>query len=245
MPELKKSIGWKYIQDTKFDRQKLHKIRRLNIKPVALYKIYKDVQFIKFSNIIEIKNNLSTTIKNRKSHRDYKKESVTFEELGTILWHSYGIRENVTDFPFRNVPSAGALYPIEIYVYANNIKELKKGVYHFNIMDNGLECLTFGEFGDYLVNACLGQRFVTQAAAVIFFTAFFRRNMSKYGDRGVRYIFLDAGHIAQNMILCCEALGIGACSVGAFFDDEINRLLGIDGEEESIIYLLSIGKKKM
>lgn len=244
MPELKKSLGWRYIQETKFHRNRLHEIRRLNINPVPIYKVYKDDEFIKFSKPLDLETHLSSTIKKRKSHREYKNEPMSLDELGTILWHSYGIRENTRDFPYRNVPSAGALYPLEIYIYANMIDQLEKGIYHYNIMDNGLECLTTGEFGDYLAGACLGQRFVKQGAAVIFLTAFFRRNMAKYGHRGMRYILLDAGHIAQNAILCSEALGFGTCCVGAFFDDEINAMLGIDGVEESIVYLISIGKKK-
>lgn len=243
MPELEKSLGWRYIQDTKFDREKLSSYKRLIIKPIPLFKVYKDVEIVKFPKLIDIKESLSKTIKTRRSYREYGDEPISMQELATILYHSYGIREDSTDFPYRNVPSAGALYPLEIYVYANKVEGLKQGIYHYNIVDNGLELLTLGDFNDYLVKSCLGQRFVTQGGCVIFFTTLFRRNMCKYGHRGLRYILLDAGHIAQNLILCSEALGIGTCPIGAFFDNEINSLLGVDGMEETTLYLIVMGKK--
>ena len=91
--------------------------------------------------------------------------------------------------------------------------------------------------------ACLDQKFTAQAPVVFLWTGVFRRAMSKYGDRGMRYILLDAGHICQNLLLAAEAVGCGGCPIGAFYDNELNNLLQIGGEEESILYAASVGGK--
>jgi len=182
-------------------------------------------------------------ITQRKSHREFMDKEISIEDVSTILWMGYGLRERVGNFFFRNVPSAGALYPLEIYVGTFKVEGLSQGIYHFNPVKHTLECILEGNFKQTLVNGCLGQHFVSTGAIIIFISSVFRRNMAKYGHRGLRYILLDAGHLAQNMILGAEALGLGSCPVGAFFDDELNQLIGLDGYEESVLYLLVIGKK--
>jgi SagB-type dehydrogenase family enzyme len=130
---------------------------------------------------------------------------------------------------------------VETYVQVNRVLGLDAGLYHLNIRDWCLECLHSGEFGPQLARACLDQRFMAQAAFNVCWSAVLRRNMAKYGHRGLRYIFMDVGHICQNLLLAAEAFGLPACPVGAYFDAEANELFALDGDEESLIYFASVG----
>jgi len=121
------------------------------------------------------------------------------------------------------------------------VSDVKQGVYHFNILDFALEEVSSGDFGEYLSRAALDQAVVGRGAVLFIWTAIVLRAMWKYRNRCLRYIFIDAGHIAQNLQLAATALGLGCCPIGAFFDDEINQLLQVDGEEETTIYLAAVG----
>jgi SagB-type dehydrogenase family enzyme len=111
------------------------------------------------------------------------------------------------------------------------------------VRDWCLETLQTGEFGTHLAKACLDQRFMAQAAFNVCWSAVLRRNMAKYGHRGMRYIFMEAGHVCQNLLLAAEGLELSACPVGAYFDQEVNDLFALDGEEESLIYFASVGSR--
>jgi len=243
MPGLKNSLGWQYIQKTKFSRHNIYSLKRPMIAPCSVFKRYQNSEMVSLPGPISLDVELCSLINNRKSHREFNKQAINLEELSTILWAGYGIREKKMGFYFRNVPSAGALYPIEIYLVSFNIDSIERGIYHYLPKDHVLELIRKGDFSKELTQASLGQGFVSKGSVTIIMSAFFRRNMAKYGHRGLRYILLDAGHIAQNMILVGEAMSIGSCPVGAFFDDEVNQLLGLDGEEESVVYMLVFGKK--
>ncbi len=243
MPGLKKSLGWQYIQQSKFSRSSIYSISRLKIAPEAIFKIYTDSKLYSLPEPVNKNIDFLTLISSRKSHRDFLNKEITLNELSTILWCGYGIREKKGNFFFRNVPSAGALYPLEIYLMTFNVSGLPKGIFHYFPKNHSLELLKEGDFSKELIQASLAQNFVSKGAVTILITSIFRRNMAKYGHRGLRYILLDAGHLAQNMVLGAETLSIGCCPVGAFFDDEINTLIGVDGIEESTLYLLVFGKK--
>ena len=139
--------------------------------------------------------------------------------------------------------SPSALYPVETYISVHSVEGLAAGLYHFDVEHFALDRLTDQDKAEDVAQACLNQTFMSQAAAVFLWTGVFRRAMSKYGDRGMRYILLDAGHICQNVMIAAEAVDCGGCPVGAFYDSELNQLLQIDGEEESILYAASVGRK--
>ncbi len=241
MPQLRQAIGWKYIELTKLKREEIHTLTKPLISSVPLYKTYKGCIRIPLEE--KDKNSkLIQLLSRRASSRRYTTQPIDFKEISTILWAGYGRRKRDKNFHFRTSPSAGALYPLEIYLFSLNIQGLNQGIYHYNILEEHLELLVKGDFSLPLIEASLGQRFVGEAGCCIVISAFFRRNMSKYGDRGLRYILLDAGHVAQNIILAATEKGLGSCPVGAFFDEEINSLIGIDGTEETAIYLIAIGK---
>ncbi len=176
--------------------------------------------------------------------RAFSSQPLSKLDLGFLLWASTGIQRIEHGYDFRNAPSAGALYPIETYVGVNNVEDVDKGIYHYNIKDHSLEEIKTGNFGDAIAHAALDQTICAIAPVVFIWTAMFNRSKWKYAQRAYRYVYLDAGHIAQNLALAATSITCGSCQVGAFFDDEINSILDLDGEEESVIYLTVAGHPK-
>ena len=183
-------------------------------------------------------------LRRRRSIRSFTSQPLRLGDLAFLLWASTGIQRKERGYEFRTVPSAGALYPIETYVVVNNVAELDKGLYHYRIREHALEELKAADLADEAARSALDQDMAAQAPAVFVWTAIFQRSKWKYAQRAYRYVYLDAGHIAQNLALCATSLGLGTCQIGAFFDDEVNRLVGVDGVEESALYLSVVGHPK-
>lgn len=244
MPELNKSLGALYLQQSKFDRETLMRRSRPRITPAPLYKVYQEAERVELPRPALPEKELSGLLAKRRSCRSFSQEPISLEDLSALLWAGQGLSAQSMGHELRTSPSAGALYPVETYLCVRRVADLKPGLYHFNVLDFALELLEEGEFGPHLARAGLGQGFMAQAAVNFCWSAVLRRNMVKYGHRGLRYVFLDAGHICQNVVLAAEALGLGQCPVGAFFDEEANALFQLDGEEESLIYFLSVGVVK-
>jgi SagB-type dehydrogenase family enzyme len=159
-----------------------------------------------------------------------------------MLWATQGTTLRIREYSFRSAPSAGALYPVETYLVANRVEGLTPGLYHYDVPEAFLQLLKEGDYGRPLAACALDQRMLEEAAAAFVWTALIERSAWKYVERAYRYIYLDAGHIAQNLYLAATGLGLGCCSVGAFFDDEVNELLEVDGEKETIVYMATVGK---
>ncbi len=183
------------------------------------------------------------TIKNRKSIRKFKDLPLTLMELSQILFGISGLTRKFPQFAFRTVPSAGGLYPIETYPVINNVEGVDPGVYHYNINEHTLELINPGDFRQEVAEGCLGQIMAYNSAVAFIWTAVIERSKWKYLQRCYRYIYLDAGHMGQNFYLIAEALNLGACTIGAIYDDELNQLVQIDGKNETTIYVGVIGKK--
>jgi SagB-type dehydrogenase family enzyme len=164
------------------------------------------------------------------------------EELAQILWAAQGITARTGMYLLRTAPSAGALYPFETYVYVNGVEEVVQGIYHFDVAEFALAHLKEGSFNQAITAASLGQPVVRRAAVVLIWTAVMLRCMVKYRERAVRYIGMDLGHVCQNVQLAATALGFGCCPIGAFYDDDMNELVGVDGEEETVLYMATVGK---
>ncbi len=179
-------------------------------------------------------------IANRRSQRDFSGESMSLPELSHLLLYSSGLTNKRQGL--RAAPSAGATYPIEVYTIANNIESLARGIYHYLISSHELELIREGDFGNEMSRAALQERMFKQANVIVALSAVFQRTQQRYRERAQRYICFEAGHIAQNTYLVATSLGLGACAIGAFYDDEFNRLLGLDGKNESVLYLLAVGK---
>jgi SagB-type dehydrogenase family enzyme len=243
MDELKKTLGYKYLQDTKFDSQSLQFQQRPEIFPAEPFKRYPDAEKVTLPTNWERDANLYEALQSRRSNRRYGDTPLNLVELAMLLWSGQGITGRAGSYFFRSAPSAGALYPIETYLAVNKVESVDPGIYHFQVAEFCLEKLVDGYQGEKVAAASLGQNFLAKAGVVFIWSALLRRNFAKYGHRGLRYVLMDAGHICQNTLLGAEALDLGACPVAAFYDDEMNRLVSLDGEEESVIYLASVGSK--
>lgn len=245
MPELKNTSGFHYLQSSRLDRNAMAGRRKHAIAEVPTFKTYPQAPQITLPRTWDLgEERLSTLLQGRRSLRKYNGKPLSLEHLAFLLWASQGITGQAGKYLFRTTPSAGALYPIETYINANSIHNLAPGLYHFNAAQFCLERISDDDKADNLAQACLNQKFMAQAAVIFLWTAVLRRTMSKYGNRGMRYILLDAGHICQNVLTAAEEIGCGGCPIGAFFDNELNDLLQIDGEEEMILYATAVGGKQ-
>lgn len=189
---------------------------------------------------------LREVIEGRRSVRAYSEEPFTVEELSWLLWACQGVKDIVgRPATLRNVPSAGARHPFETYVLVNNVDGLAKGLYRFLASEHKLAAVNLDDdIADRVTEGCYKQRFVKNCAAAFIFTADIYRMYWRYGERGYRYMHLDAGHASQNLYLAAEAIGGGACAIGAFYDEKLNRALGIDGENQFAVYVTTTGKKQ-
>ncbi|MFX0075070.1 MAG: SagB/ThcOx family dehydrogenase [Candidatus Hermodarchaeota archaeon] len=186
--------------------------------------------------------NFWSVIKNRHSTRKFNNNPMSIMELSLFLYGMSGLNRVFPQYAFRTVPSAGGLYPIEIYPVINNVTGLEKGLYHYNIQEHSLNFLKEGDFRRDIAEGCLDQNMAFTSAINFIWTAMIGRSQWKYLQRCYRYIYLDAGHIGQNFYLVAEALGLGACTIGALYDDELNQFLEIDGKTETVIYIGVVGK---
>jgi len=181
------------------------------------------------------------TLRSRRSHRRFADEALAQETLMLLLWAAQGITRPGA-LPFRTAPSAGALYPVETYLGAARVEGLTPGVYHWELPEERLALVQArDDLAETAQSACLGQEMVGQAAVTFVWSALWGRSAQKYGDRALRYAYLDAGHLAENLHLAATGLGLGACMIGAFLDDEMNALVGVDGHQEAVIYAACVG----
>ena len=237
-----KNIGEDFQTETKYFRNKRLGGNLDWANKPEVYKSYPSSKIIQLPNEFRGTTiSFSDVIKKRRSTRTFSDEPLSKVDLSFLLWASTGIQRIEQDYAFRTAPSAGALYPIETYFAANNVKDIDKGVYHYNIENHLLEEIKLGEFGETLSHAALDQEMCVDSAVVFIWTAVFQRSVWKYSQRAYRYVYLDAGHIAQNLALAATSINCGACHIGAFFDDEINSVMDLDGKEESAIYLSVVG----
>src|SRR3990172_3968158 len=185
---------------------------------------------------------LWTVLQNRRSRRSYNAaKTLSLNELSALLWATQGITAKQGEFALRTSPSAGALYPVETYLYARAVQGLKQGIYHFRPYSFDLEFLRDGDFSRPLAEALLGQSMVMKAQVTFIWSSVVERAKCNYRQRSYRYIYLDAGHIGQNLYLAAEALKLGVCAIGAFFDNLVNSIIGVDGIDETVIYISTAG----
>jgi SagB-type dehydrogenase family enzyme len=181
----------------------------------------------------------------RRSTRDFSPaRNLPLGLLSALLWSTQGMTAKEGGWYFRAAPSAGGLYPIETYILARAVEGLDRGIYHFRPHVFDLEFIKAGSFATVLADAALGQEMIREAQATFIWTAIVVRSAWKYRQRAYRYIYMDAGHIAQNLYLAGTAAGLGVCAVGAFFDDRVNGLIEVDGVEEATVYLAAVGWPK-
>ena len=185
---------------------------------------------------------LWTVLAARRSVRSFEPARLTLTELSQLLWAAQGITCQVQGYDLRTAPSAGGLYPVETYLVIHAIEGIGPGVYHYAVQAHELEELRSGDYRLAAAKAAMDQAIAAEANVVFVWTAIFERSKWKYRQRAYRYIYLDAGHIAENVALAAVALGLGSCQVAALYDDEANALLGVNGKEESTLYMTVVGR---
>ena len=183
---------------------------------------------------------LEEAILHRRSIREYRKEPLTLHQLSQLLWAAQGITE--VRWGFRASPSAGATYPLEIYVVVGNngVKGLVSGVYRYQPHSHSLVLVKKGDVREELYSACLNQEWVRDAPVVLVIAADYERTTRVYGERGIRYVHMEVGHVGQNIYLEATALGLGTVAVGAFYDDEVRVIIGAP-ENHHPLYVMPVG----
>lgn len=188
---------------------------------------------------------LGDAILGRRSARSLAPAPLSLAQIAALLHATYGMVRANTFVPYpprtRAVPSAGALYPLEIYLHGAAIAGLGTGLHHYAPTRNALHHLDDRDRSAEIAAATLYPEYVAGAALTVFLTAMFERSTWKYGDRGYRYALLEAGHAAQNLVLAATALGLASFPLGGYFDREIDQLLDLDGVTHSTVYMICIG----
>ena len=194
-----------------------------------------------------VENNFQQLALNRRSHRRYDTEAIlTLAELGYLLQMTQGLRvgSQTQKLPRRYVPSAGSRHPFETYLAVQQVEGLEPGIYHYlpeqhalELWKSGLETLESAHAATYY------QKQVTNSAVTFYWVAEVYRTSWRYGMRAYRYIYIDAGHVCQNLYLAAESIGYGVCAIAAFDDELATTVFELDGKERFMTYMASVGKK--
>ena len=211
---------------------------------------WKTVYFKGYSRLKEIKLpgpdlsskiSLKKTLQERKSSRQFSDSPMSLTKISTLLYFGAGLKDKNKPLQTKRFyPSGGGRYPLEIYLMALNVQGLSKGVYHYYLKSHSLEELFLIKrfsLKEYIIHP-----WFKSASCFIIISAIFKRTTIKYSDRGYRLVLEEAGHMGQNIYLLSSALNLACCGIDGFIDDQLNRLLDIDGINESVIYILALGK---
>lgn len=181
---------------------------------------------------------LERAITGRRSIRTYADKPLTLFELSQLLWSAQGI---TNERGFRTAPSAGATFPLDMFVVVNNVETLDQGVYHYDPHQHMMEFLRADDISEDLFRACLSQSMILEGGAVLVFAAVFERTTSRYGSRGERYVYNEIGHASQNVHLQAVALDLGTVVIGAYNDEQVEEILEL-GSQFRVLYLMPVGK---
>jgi len=236
------SIGERFHAQTSHSRRgsPAEESRRQIVRPPT-FKEYPGVRLIELAPPAHRGVRVEEAIARRRSVRSYSTKSMTRAELSQLLYAAQGVTSERSGIQLRTAPSAGALYPLEIYAVVNHVEGIPKGLYHYNVRRHGLETIREGDLSRQIRAAGLDQQSLGEADVVFVLTAIVDRARIKYRERAYRYVYMEAGHISQNIALQAVSLGLGSVCAGAFYDDEVNTLIGIDGFSEFSVYLHPVG----
>lgn len=183
---------------------------------------------------------VESALAQRRSVREFDNTPLALAGLGQILWAAQGLTDARG---YRTAPSAGALYPLEVYVAAGNVVDLPAGIYRYLPREHRLATVTAGDHRADLAAAAVSQHWVADAPAVLVIAAVYERTTGKYGQRGIRYAHMEVGHAAQNVYLQAVALDLGTTFVGAFSDDQVSQVLSLP-EDEQPLGIMPVGRPR-
>lgn len=193
-----------------------------------------------------VDGSLLDLIEQRSSVRRYATQPLSLAELSYLLWCTQGVKPlKLPDRTLRTVPSAGARHPFETLLLVNRVDGLEPGLYRFIASKHSLIALRLDEptLPGRVQRACENQSHIEMAAVVFLWVAVAERTTWRYGERGYRYMHLDAGHVCQNLYLATWSIACGTCAIGAFDDHSLNGVLELDGESQFVIYAATVGKR--
>lgn len=236
------SIGQRFHHETSFGDQGAKSASPYWGDNVPPYKVYSNAD--KIALPVEPVDGLPVeqAIRERHSVRSFADTPMALSDLAWLLVSGNGVLDRRGGTDRRATPSAGALYPIELYVIARSVSGLAAGLYHFQPQDSTLARVAEGDFSRELRGAANDQSWVASSPATIIITARFDRTTQKYADRGYRYVYMESGMVAENICLQATSLGLGSTIVGAFNDDATNELVGVDGVFEAALLMAPVGK---
>lgn len=183
-------------------------------------------------------------IGNRESHRRFNNAPLRLDELAFLLWSTQGVRKKLHQAAvLRTVPSAGCRHPFETYLVVLRVEGLAPGIYRYLPLDHALIFESApADLAQQITAATRGQRFAGQAAVTFIWSAIPARTEWRYAEASAKVIALDAGHVCQNLYLACGAIGCGTCAIAAYDQDLVDELVGVDGDDELVVYLSPVGK---
>lgn len=204
------------------------------------YKLYHKLDKISLPKVTGV-TQLNQLLFDRESKRASSGVDLDLNQLSYLVSRAFGEKNTDATQPHKRMyPSGGGRYSIEVYMYVNSEKVLRKGFYHYNVKEHSLEKLDIIHSDEFNLSHISSYDWVRDCKYLFFLTSVFDRSFRKYGDRGYRYILLEAGHIGQNVCLLTTELGLSTVGLGGVNDVEVEKLLGIDGTEESLVYALSV-----
>ena len=192
------------------------------------------------------KTSIEEALKRRRSIREYEDKPLTIKHVSQLFWAAQGVTKPdpwLRAGGFKTAPSAGATYPLEVYmvVKKGGVEGLEPGIYHYLPKTHEIELIKKGDYSKELMKAALDQEYVEAAPVNMVITAIYERTTGRYGDRGIRYVHMEVGHVGENIYLQCVSLGLGCVVIGAFHDDQVKEILGVD---EAPLYIIPIGFRK-
>jgi len=192
------------------------------------------------------KTSIEEALKRRRSIREYEDKPLTIKHVSQLFWAAQGVTKPdpwLRAGGFKTAPSAGATYPLEVYmvVKKGGVEGLEPGIYHYLPKTHEIELIKKGDYSKELMKAALDQEYVEAAPVNMVITAIYERTTGRYGDRGIRYVHMEVGHVGENIYLQCVSLGLGCVVIGAFHDAQVKEILGVD---EAPLYIIPIGFRK-
>jgi SagB-type dehydrogenase family enzyme len=178
-------------------------------------------------------------LKARRTHRSFQARPLTLKQFSQILWGAYGVTAQKYGSFLKTAPSAGALYPLDIYgvVGKGGVETLAPGIYHFRPENHALELVKQGDLRAEMARQALQQMWIAKAPLILVITGDYNRSNIKYGPRGVTYTHIEAGHVGQNIFLQAEAIGLKAGIVGAFNNQQIIRVMGLSTSHDPLLIM--------
>ena len=233
-----KALPWSEVSKEKSDQE-------LGLKQPAIFKSYDKNKLIKLKIFEELnikEKSFSEIIKSRRTKRKYTEKPLSLEQLSYLLYTSSGITDNTTNRYLRAAPSGGNRQTIETYLIIQNIQDIQNGIYRYIPLEHAIIFeKNIDNIEEITSNAARDQKWIKKAGVIFVWTTIPYRGEWRYTDKSHKLILLDAGHICQNLYLASEAIGLGTCAIAAYHQKPIDKLVGVNGKDEFVIYLAPVG----